>query len=243
MPKLFGSILSSQNNYLPGKYYFFDISSRTETGSYQVSNPNGQLGTTNYSYTANIHELELVYLDGSIFGSEMTKKLNVNDAFYKRMVIPPGSMDSASDWINPVYVSMYLAAGLNPQLLQTKKEDLSPCDIGKEDTIYLGEILNREHVVRELWGRPKERKFKTHLKYFKHNHIKLRSNDFAARAIQHLSKQDHFYYYFFDEDIDRLMIIDALEFKVIYFPKVFQRHTQQRRYVKRCSKVSSKCKH
>lgn len=241
--RLFGDYYIMEN-FLPkyvelGGYYFFDISLRRDTKSYQVSKSDGSWGTTTQVSVIKTYSVELVNYSKGKFTNTRLNAIHLNRGFQNRDIIKLGSMDSCSDWVNPLYIAMFLKTKLEPELTQGRR----PCDFSVDDTVYACESLNRENVSKEIISSPVEKNFKTHLRYFRHKHIKLRNFEFSERASRALKNNNHFLFFYYNQENDYYSIIDALDFKVVYFVKAPARiYFQSKRYVKRATKFSKKCK-
>jgi hypothetical protein len=227
-------------------YYFFDIGSTKVSGSYYTTVGNNMNSQSVY-YEYLDHSLQLVKCQDDHFFASKVEYINVNKGFGKQAAIPLSAMSQCSDWINPVFVSLYLKELTQGKFLEVGKDNEKPCDIEDSDTIFISPILNRDKVSRQFLPEPREYKFKKKLRYFKHRHVKLKNDMFGAAAVKKLKKGEHFYFFYFTGGFSssEFYIIDALDFTVKYSSskklKVMFVDVPFRKYIKKTSKFGKKC--
>lgn len=224
------------------RYYFFDINCQTITNYNQTYNANGSnTGTTSDAYR---YTLEIVKYDGNDLTPETITELDIRKDHYELKHIPLGSIDKASDWLNPLTLTFYLNQYLNNDTLTKDDEKIDPCMIDVSDTIYISSILNNENVSQEVGLNLKESKYKSQLSYFDHSHIKLEHYAFAETAVKLIKNNQSFYFYYYHPGSRYFYIIDGKDFKVIYFVtlKYGQPTAQYKSAIKNCSEFRKKCK-
>lgn len=225
--------------------YFFDLKSDSKTMDANIVGSNGT--TQRNSYVVYQYKLQLVHSDGSHFTETSLFDLDIKEDFYGKDQIPPGQMDNASDWINPVMVSIYLHSLFEKNYFTPDPSSEAPCDIEADDSIYLCSIMNREYLKRALWAEPKEKTFKRHVKPFKHPHIKLTNAEFGLAALEKIKNKQHFYLFFYsNEPTYAFYIIDLLTFKILYYNNkevydvLFDKTVRHR--IKKISRFRKRCK-
>jgi hypothetical protein len=219
------------------EYYFFDISCKKYRSPTYSSRSPGSLNTEFSSYQYFVHKLELVSYTKNKFQEWNSRTPRLKKEFYDMKVIPMGQLYKASNWIQPVQVAMYLAQSLSITYIETPS---IPCEVRQEDTIYINEILIRNHKKKNN-NEVRENASGKQLKYFKHVHIQLTNSDFNIRAINALRNGKHFYFYYFNPDNYTFYIIDALSFKTVAIQKP-NRGFQSHRSVKKLSRFQKNCK-
>lgn len=236
--KILDSTLEAETNYTKRSYYYFDIRSVGKTATYYVTQGNMQIAKT-YSYLE--HDLELVNYNGKDLKAERILKLWMNHSNIYDTIVKLSELDRASDWINPLQISMYLHEKINRNIFkQTAEKSATPCGLKMTDTIYINQILDKENLYGSLGSH--ENDYEPHLvKFFRHLHYRDHNTGIAQTALQKLKKGEHFYFYFYALELNCFYIIDAITMEVVYYEKC-KPYLQPKKTVKRFSKFNSGCK-
>lgn len=223
-------------------YFFFDIKCETYTESNRMYSDNGSSSTVTLERSR--YTLELVKYDGLRLTSEPLEELNIRRDHYKMEHIPLGNIDKASDWLNPLTLTLYLNQYINSSSLNTDESKIDPCKIDEDDTVFICSILNKENVQQEVGLNLRERRFRSKVKFYEHRHIKLKNDAFAIAALRYLNSNQSFYFYYYPDGGRYFYILDAKDLSVVYFRELHKlKNTGQHRGdVKKSSKFRKKCK-
>ena len=196
-----------------GATYFLDIMSQSEYSTFHSYDHAGRSQSTSfYSQTRTLYLVK--YYEGKFYTERLMTVYPVH-GYGKRTSINQSEIAQLSKDINPVLVTMYLHALNNKKFYSNGISNT--CKIDSDDSVYLCPISNNEFVSRKVGLERRERKFRTHVRYFKHAHRKLTSQEFAKKAIEMLKDDKSFYFYYFHQNGNRpvMMVIDLRTFEVL----------------------------
>jgi hypothetical protein len=237
------NVTSDDSNTIQSvKYCFFDVSSYEENVPFYSNTINSNGTRTSYTLKKLIFHLKLIFFNGKTLSERKIAELIPKNDFEEIKIIPLHKLDEFCHEINPLFIAYYLKHNEDKKMLNTSLIKNNPCSINITDTIYLCENLNQKLLSYDFKPKPKLKPFSSNVKSFKHLHIKLKNEEFASRALQHLKNNNHFYFYYFNMQTFTFCIVDALNFEIVYyFTPDLSKGFQDENQIKKFSSFSDDC--